>query len=165
MARQDLAEAFLGPAEANIQFFHGHTFSGNPLGAAVGIAVLDELVEKQLAGHAYQMGIYLEQRLEGLKRYGVVREVRGKGLFRGVEFVEDPVTNRPFPVGRKLGDALRQTAIQNGLILRINSDWFSVAPPLIVDEDSLDEMCDLIEKSLEQALDRVVRQPSANHRR
>lgn len=164
MARQDLAEVFYGPSDANVQFFHGHTYSGNPLGAAVGIAVIDELVEKQLASHAYRMGTYLEKKLEGLKRYGVVREVRGKGLFRGVEFVEDPVTNRPFPDGRKLGEALRHTAIQNGLILRIHSDWFSVAPPLIVDESDLDEMCDMIEKSLLQALDCVAREPLANPR-
>jgi adenosylmethionine-8-amino-7-oxononanoate aminotransferase len=164
MARQDLAEVFLGPSEANIQFFHGHTYSGNPLGAAVGIAVLDELVEKQLSRHAYEMGLYLAEKLESLKRYGVVREVRGRGLFRGVEFVEDPVTNRPFPMGRKLGEALRHTAIQNGLILRINPDWFSVAPPLIVDKADLDEMCNLIELSLQQALDCIVNAPLANHR-
>jgi adenosylmethionine-8-amino-7-oxononanoate aminotransferase len=152
MARQDLAEAFYGPAEADIQFFHGHTFSGN--------AVIDELVEKQLDRHAAEMGDYLAQRLEGLKRYGVVREVRGRGLFRGVEFVEDPTTNRPFPAGRKLGDALRRTAIRNGVILRVHSDWFSVAPPLIVQRGDLDEMCDLIERSLEQALTQVGREPS-----
>lgn len=157
MARQDLAEAFYGPADANIQFFHGHTYSGNPLGAAVGIAVLDELVEKDLPSRARALGEYLASRLEGLKRYGVVREVRGKGLFRGVEFVEDPGTNRPFPSDRKLGDALRQTAIKNGIILRIHSDWFSVAPPLIVSEADLDEMMSLIEKSLVEALAMVGR--------
>jgi adenosylmethionine-8-amino-7-oxononanoate aminotransferase len=159
MVRQDLAEAFYGPADANIQFFHGHTFSGNPLGAAVGIAVLDELVEKDLPRRARALGEYLTTRLEGLKRYGVVREVRGKGLFLGVEFVEDPGTNRPFPAGRKLGEALRQTAIKNGIILRIHSDWFSVAPPLIVTEADLDEMVALIEKSLVEALAMVGREP------
>jgi adenosylmethionine-8-amino-7-oxononanoate aminotransferase len=158
MARQELAEAFYGPAEANIQFFHGHTYSGNPLGAAVGIAVLDELVEKQLDKKARTLGVYLEKRLERLKQYEVVREVRGKGLFRGVEFVEDIKTNRPFPPGHKLGDAMRQTAIKNGVILRVHSDWFSVAPPLIVTEENLDEMCDLIEKSLQEALALVGRQ-------
>ncbi len=152
IARQDMAEAFYGPVEANIQFFHGHTYSGNPLGAAVAIAVLDELVEKELVQKARRLGNYLERRLERLKRYGVVREVRGKGVFRGVELVEDPVTLRPFPPGQKLGDVLRKTAIQNGLILRVHADWFSVAPPLIVEEADLDEMCDLIEQSLEQAI-------------
>ena len=152
IARQEMAEAFYGPVDANIQFFHGHTFSGNPLGAAVAIAVLDELVEKQLPQKALRLGYYLEKRLEGLKRYNVVREVRGKGVFRGVEFVQDPVTLRPFPPGKKLGDAFRKTALENGLILRINPDWFSVAPPLIIDEPDIDELYDLIEKSLEQAI-------------
>jgi adenosylmethionine-8-amino-7-oxononanoate aminotransferase len=153
MARQEMAEAFYGPVEANIQFFHGHTYSGNPLGAAVAIAVLDELVEKELALKARRLGDYLAQRLERLKHFGVVREVRGKGVFLGVEFAEDPLTLRSFPPGKKLGDALRKTALQNGLILRIHPDWFSVAPPLIAEEADLDELCDLIEKSVAEALE------------
>lgn len=55
----------------------------------------------------------------------------------------------PYP---ELGNALKQTALQNGLIMRIDPTWFAVAPALIAEESDLDEMCDLIEKSLSQAL-------------
>jgi adenosylmethionine-8-amino-7-oxononanoate aminotransferase len=105
-AREDMAEAFYGPVEAGVQFAHGHTFAGNPLACAVGIAVIDEIVEQELDKKARQLGHYLAERLEGLKRYGVVREVRGKGVLRGVELVQDTTTMTPFPVDNKLGAAL-----------------------------------------------------------
>jgi adenosylmethionine-8-amino-7-oxononanoate aminotransferase len=155
MAREDLADAFYGPAEKEIQFAHGHTYAGNPLASAVGIAVIEELVENELPQKARRLGVHLVERLEGLKRFGVIREVRGKGVLRAVELVQNPETMEPFPPGRKLGDVLKETALENGLVMRINPDWFAVSPPLISDEEEIDELCDLIEKSLVDALDRI----------
>ncbi len=149
MAREDMGGAFLGAEEEGVNFAHGHTFAGNPLACAVGIAVLDEIEEKGLDQKARQLGDYLTARLEGLKKYGVVREVRGRGLLRGVELVKDPQTLEPFP---ELGKALKRTALENGLILRVDPNWFAVAPALIATPSDLDELCDLIEKSLVQAL-------------
>ncbi len=79
--------------------------------------------------------------------------MRGRGLLLGVELVEDAASNRPYPEGRKLGDALKKTALRNGLIMRIDPDWFAVSPPLIASEADLDELGDLIEKSLREAMD------------
>ena len=157
IAREDMAEAFYGPAEAEIQFAHGHTFAGNPLACAVGIAVIDEIVENNLCAKAQQLGDHIAERFENLKRLGVVREVRGKGVLRGVELVEDPATGRPYPADRKLGDALKETALANQLIMRIDPDWFAVCPALISEEKDIDEMCDLVERSLQAALDQIAR--------
>jgi len=162
IAREDLGEAFLGPAEADVQFAHGNTFAGNPLACAVGLAVIREIVENDLCSHARWLGEHLASRLEGLKRLGVVREVRGRGVLLGVELVEDPVTNRPFPPDRKLGVALKRTALNNGLILRVDPDWFAVCPALVAQPTDIDEMCGLIEKSLLEALDLVARPSSAS---
>ena len=115
--------------------------SRNPLACAVGIAVIDEIVEQDLCAKAERLGEYLASRLECLKRLGIVREVRGKGVLRGVELT---VPN--------LGIALKKTALKNGIILRIDPSWFAVAPPLIAEEPDIDEMCLLIEKSLTDAL-------------
>ena len=76
-------------------------------------------------------------------------------MLLGVELIEDPRSNRPFPPGRKLGDALKRTALEHGLILRIDPDWFAVCPPLIAEEGDLDELAALIRTSLEAALARV----------
>ncbi len=155
MAREDMADAFYGPVEDGIQFAHGHTFAGNPLACAAGIATIDEIVEKELALKARRLGGQLEARLEALKVHGVIREVRGKGTLRGVELVRDAGTMEPFPEGNKLGVALKRTALANGLIMRIDADWFAVSPPLIADEADIDELCDLIERSLLDALEVV----------
>jgi adenosylmethionine-8-amino-7-oxononanoate aminotransferase len=159
IAREDMAEAFWGTAADDVQFAHGHTFAGNPLACAVGIAVIDEIVEKQLDIRARRMGEYVRVRLEGLKKYGVVREVRGKGLLLGVELVKNTRTLEPFP---ELGLALKKTALKNGIILRIDPSWFAVSPALISTETELDEMCGLIEKSFAEALAQVSQLCSEN---
>jgi adenosylmethionine-8-amino-7-oxononanoate aminotransferase len=152
MVREDLGAAFVGP-EANLNFAHSHTFGGNPLAAAVGCAVIDELVEHDLPAKGRELGEYMAQRLEGLKQYGVVREVRGKGMFRGVELMRtNGSKSEPFP---ELGTALKETAIKNGLIMRIDPNWFAVAPALIAEKSDIDEMVGLIERSLLDALEQV----------
>ena len=72
-----------------------------------------------------------------------------------VELVQDATTNEPFPAERKLGEALRMTALDNGLILRIDPDWFAVCPPLIAEDGEIDDLADRIERSLDQALAKV----------
>ena len=151
-AREDMAEVFLGAPDDDVEFAHGHTFAGNPLACAAGIAMIDELVENDMPAKAARLGAHLAKRLEGLKELGVVREVRGMGVLRGVEFMRDERTKAPFP---ELGKALKRTAIDNGLIMRIDPNWFAVSPPLISEESDIDDMCDLIEKSLKEAREKV----------
>ena len=153
MAREDMSEAFYGEEEDEIQFAHGNTFAGNPLSCAAGIAVIDEIVEKELTKKAQALGDYLFEKLEGLKKYGVVREVRGKGILLGVELVKDEKSNEPFP---ELGKALKKSALKNGLIMRIDPTWFAVAPALIAEKSDIDQMFELIDKSLMDALDSVI---------
>jgi adenosylmethionine-8-amino-7-oxononanoate aminotransferase len=152
IAREDMGDAFYGAAEDDIHFAHGHTYAANPLACAVSIAVLDEIVENELERKAHETGEYLAAKLEGLKQYGVVREVRGKGMLRGVELWKNDRTKAPFP---ELGVALKKTTLNNGLIMRVDPQWFAVAPALVADKDNIDEMVELIERSLLDALELV----------
>jgi adenosylmethionine-8-amino-7-oxononanoate aminotransferase len=152
IAKEDMGHTFYGAVEDEINFAHGHTFAGNPLACAVGIAVIDEIQQEKLDQRAQKLGNYLATKLKKLKRYGVVREVRGKGLLLGVELVKNTETMTPYP---ELGQALKRTTLQNGLILRIDPSWFAVAPALIATESDIDELGDLIEKSLVDALKQV----------
>jgi adenosylmethionine-8-amino-7-oxononanoate aminotransferase len=153
IAREDMADAFWGSAEDNVQFAHGHTFAGNPLACAVGSAVIDEIVENRLDLRAIEIGARTTARLERLKESGFVREVRGKGVIRGVELVRDTKSMRPFP---ELGNALKAIALRNGLIMRVDPSWFAVAPALTATDAEIDEMCDLIDRSFAEALETVV---------
>jgi adenosylmethionine-8-amino-7-oxononanoate aminotransferase len=147
-----MGEAFRGRPEEGRQFAHGHTFAGNPLACAAGHAVIDVINEQNLSEKAVRLGEYLRTKLACLKKYGVIREIRGKGVLLGIELVRDTKSMAPFP---ELGNELKKTAIENGIILRVDPSWFAVAPPLIADEADLDEMCHLIDVSLRAALDRV----------
>jgi adenosylmethionine-8-amino-7-oxononanoate aminotransferase len=147
-----MGEAFFGPVEDEINFAHGHTFAGNPVACAVGIAVIDEIAGQGLDQKAAELGDYLSQRLEQLKELGVVREVRGKGLLKGVELVRDTETMAPFP---ELGQTLKRTALENGLVIRIDPTWFAVAPALVAEKSDIDELYLRIRKSLVDALDRL----------
>jgi adenosylmethionine-8-amino-7-oxononanoate aminotransferase len=152
IAREDMGEVFFGRVEDEVNFAHGHTYAANPLACAVGIAVIDEIMENHWDQNAQVMGDYLATKLEELKKHGVIREVRGKGLLRGVELCKDPVNKTPFP---ELGHALKKTALNNGLIMRIDPNWFAVAPALIIQKEQIDELCELIERSLLDALEIV----------
>ena len=70
--------------------------------------------------------------------------MRGRGMLLGVELT------RP-----EIGKALKKTALQNGLIMRVDPTWFAVAPALTAEESDLDEMCGLIDKSLTDAVESV----------
>jgi adenosylmethionine-8-amino-7-oxononanoate aminotransferase len=154
IARKNMAHAFQGRPEKGRNFAHGHTFAGNPLACAVGNAVIDEILEQDLCAKALRLGEYLRNKLTCLKKYGVIREIRGKGILLGVELVRDTKSMLPFP---QLGNELKKTALEHGIILRVDPSWFAVAPPLIAEEEDLDEMCDLIDLSLRTALNRVGR--------
>ena len=135
-----MAEAFWGDAEAGIEFSHGHTFGGNPLSCAAGVAAVTELMENDVPARARQTGEYLAARLEGLRRFGIVGEVRGKGMLRGVELTE--------PLGKQIG----KRAMDLGLILRYDPDWFALAPPLIISREDLDLMLSILEKAMSDVL-------------
>ena len=157
MVKEELSNVFYGPEKDNMNFAHGHTYAAFPLANAVGIEVINVLEEEKLPEKARAKGDYIKGRLEALNKFGIIREVRGKGVLLGVEIVQDSVTNKPFPMENNFGAALKKTAMKNGVILRIDHDWFAVAPPLISTDAQLEEMCDLIEKSVSEALDMVAK--------
>src|SRR3954471_4914243 len=98
ICRRPIADRFWGPIEENPGFVEGHTFEGNPISCAAGIAVLREILERDLCGNARLQGERLRAGFGRLsEKYGVIGDVRGKGLFQAVEFVRDPATKEPFP--------------------------------------------------------------------
>src|SRR5437660_1612504 len=104
ICRKPIADAFWGPVEDNPGFVEGHTFEGNPLSCAAGLAVLREILERDLCANARQQGERLRAGFERLARkYGVIGDIRGKGLLQGVEFVRDPKTKEPFPAETAFG--------------------------------------------------------------
>ena len=149
-----VARAFWGDAADDVQFHAGHTYGGNPVACAVGLAAIRQLFEDRIVDNAHQRGIQVKERLRGLqRRYPVIGDVRGEGLLAAVEFVQDPQTKERFPEDVGFGNRVRQAARRRGLLLR-TSPWMAVfAPPLTTSDREIDEILDIFEAALAAALD------------
>jgi adenosylmethionine-8-amino-7-oxononanoate aminotransferase len=150
MISDRVAQSFWGAP--GTEFAHGHTYAGNPVAAAAGLASVREILERRLPENARRVGAYLVQKLERLRSLGIVGDIRGKGLMIGVEFVEDPATKRPFPADTKLGLRIGKQALRNGLLLRFDPNWIAFGPPLIVTEADIDQMVEILEVSTREVL-------------
>jgi len=145
-----VAETFWGAP--GTEFAHGHTYAGNPVSSAAGLASIREILERKLAENARIVGAHLVHRLEALRPLGIVGEIRGKGLMIGVEFVQDPATKRRFPAANNIGLRIGKRALQNGLLLRYDPNWVAFGPPLIVTAAEIDQMVAILEQSVREVV-------------
>ncbi|WP_375690033.1 aspartate aminotransferase family protein [Pseudooceanicola sp. LIPI14-2-Ac024] len=137
-------------------FLHGHTYSANPLSCAVGHAVLEQVVERDLIGNAERMGQVLRGKLEALMAESpVVGDVRGIGLLQAIEIVSDKATRSIFPPGANAIGRIVELGLERGLLLYSRrtargayGEWLMITPPLIVTEAELGEMIGLLRDTL-----------------
>ena len=153
ICRRHIADAFWGPAAENPGFVEGHTFEGNPISCAAGLAVLREILERDLCANARVQGERLRAGFARLARkYSVIGDIRGKGLLQGIEFVSDTATKTPFPAQTAFGVRVGRRALANGLLCRFDPNWIAFGPALVVTAEQIDEMVDLLDRSLGETL-------------
>jgi adenosylmethionine-8-amino-7-oxononanoate aminotransferase len=144
LIRDRIASAFYGAEEDNVQFHHGHTYAGNPVACAAGVAVITQMLERDLVGNAKRQGAHLRARLEQMAaRFPIIGDVRGAGLLQGVEFRRDR-----FPGAQRPGKLVEAEARARGLLIRCGVDFAAFAPPLTVTEADIDEMTDILGESI-----------------
>ena len=142
-------------------FQHGHTYIGHPVAAAAGLAVVSELLERDLVLQVQTKGDYLHETLAA--RFGShanIGDIRGRGLFRGLEFVADRDTKTPFDPGLGLAGKLKKAAFAEGLICYPmpgtrdgrKGDHILLAPPFIATETDLDEMVERLSRGVDAVL-------------
>src|SRR6185295_705072 len=137
-------------------FMHGHTYSANPLSCAVGLAVVREMVERDLMGNAARMGAVLRRKLEAIQaKSPIVGDVRGLGLLQAIEIVADRETKAIFPAERQAVYRIIELGIERGLLLYSRrtangkyGEWLMICPPLIVIEAEIGEIARLLEETL-----------------
>jgi adenosylmethionine-8-amino-7-oxononanoate aminotransferase len=153
ICRDHIAAAFRGRTEDRVEFHHGHTYGGNPVASAAGLASIQEILDRRLPENAQKVGERLKQMLaEQLGPLGVVGEIRGHGLMVGVELVRDPATKARFDERLAFGKRVGKTALRNGLLLRSEANWVAFAPPLIVTETDMKAMVDILCASVREVL-------------
>ncbi|MBM9595880.1 aspartate aminotransferase family protein [Roseitranquillus sediminis] len=130
-------------------FQHGHTYLGHPVAAAAGRAVVEAILSRGLLPRVRRMGEALAERLTAeLGQHPNVGDIRGRGLFMGVELVEDRDSKAPFDPALGVAGRLKAAAFEAGLICYPMSgtidgrsgDHVLLAPPFIIEEAQLDEL-------------------------
>ncbi len=151
IVRREVAEVFAGDEKAKFQ--HGITFGGSPVAAAAALANLDILERENLPARSHEMGEYLKSMLSSaIGQHLNVGEIRGRGLFVGIELVRDRETRESLDDKALLGwasDAMKG----RGLICRADDRLDSViqlAPPLSIERSDLDHICRIITDTLDE---------------
>ncbi len=149
LVRKSIADAF----ESGPGFMHGLTFGGHPVSCAAALANLDIFLEEDLPGRAKETGAYLRKELEAaFSNHPNVGDIRGVGLFLGVELVKDRETKEP-PADPELLHWLTDRMREEGLILR-NDDrgdpTTQLCPPLVVTKDECDRVVEILSCSFDE---------------
>jgi adenosylmethionine-8-amino-7-oxononanoate aminotransferase len=152
--RDDLYySSFWGADSDNICFAHGHTFGGNPISAAAGLATIEVIQKENLMLNGQNIGNHMRKRLEQeVADLGVLGQVRGVGALAAVEFVENMENMSPFPKERRFGKKIERRIIDAGLILRCDINWIAFGPPLNTTISQADEMIDIFIGCLKKEL-------------
>lgn len=144
---------------------HSYTYGGNPLSCAAGLAVLQYIEEHDLVARAAKMGTLLLSKLHAeLDPLPYVGDIRGEGLFIGIEIVANKETKAPFPPEWDVTHRVEAAALSNGLLILagaaglidgVSGDHFELLPPYTIADDHLDFVVSTLRCSLETAVSEV----------
>ncbi|MDR3220789.1 MAG: aspartate aminotransferase family protein [Candidatus Accumulibacter sp.] len=161
MARSSLVEPL---RQGSGLFQHGHTYIGHAVACAAALAVQKVIARDNLLAAVRENGEYLKNSLkERLGPHPFVGDIRGRGLFIGVELVQDRTGKTPFDPARKLHAKVKSQAMSNGLMVypmggtidgRLG-DHVLLAPPFIATQGDLDKVVDLLATSIQQAIEAI----------
>ncbi|MHB8068980.1 MAG: adenosylmethionine--8-amino-7-oxononanoate transaminase [Desulfobaccales bacterium] len=148
LATDAIYQAFLGEFQEFKAFFHGHTYTGNPLAAAAGLASLEifqkEKVIESLGAKIEKLSLLLAE----MQDHPHVGDIRQRGLMVGIELVQDKETREPFPPGSRTGHRVILEARKRGVILRPLGDVVVLMPPLCLSLEELETLARITYESI-----------------
>lgn len=142
-------------------FQHGHTYIGHPIACAAALAVVTKLTDGGMTARAAQMGETLQNALvAAFGQHAHVGDIRGRGMFRGIELVAERETKAPFDPAKQVAARFKKAAFANGLICYpMNGtidgqfgDHILIAPPFIITDDQIDELVGKLSDSLAEVI-------------
>lgn len=136
--KSDIHDAFMNGPEHMIEFFHGYTYSGNPMASAAGLATLETYQEEGLLTRGAEMSSYWEDALHSLKGLPHVIDIRNVGLIGAIEL--EPIAGEPT---RRAFSAFLD-AYDMGLLIRTTGDIIALSPPLIIEKQDIDVIVDTL---------------------
>ena len=152
LTTQDVFAAFLGPYEDFRAFFHGHTYTGNPLACAVGLASLRVFREERtLERLALRIARLRERLAADVAPLPHVGDVRQQGVMVGIELVADRASRAPYPAAARVGQRVVREARSRGVILRPLGNTIVLMPPLAIGMAQLDRLVDVATEAIAAA--------------
>jgi adenosylmethionine-8-amino-7-oxononanoate aminotransferase len=147
-------------ADGSRVFQHSHTYTGHPMACAAALAVQEVIRRDNLLANVRDQGARLTRRLQ--ERFGnhpFVGDVRGRGLFQGVELVADRASKEAFDPARKTYAKVKQEAMKRGLMTYpmggtvdgVRGDHILLAPPFIIDADAIDTIVERLGEAVDAA--------------
>jgi adenosylmethionine-8-amino-7-oxononanoate aminotransferase len=143
LATEAIYAAFLGDGASGRTFFHGHTYTANPLCCAAALANLTLMHERGTVGRAAELGERLGAGLESIGKYDGVRDIRRIGTMTGIEVA---------PVGERTGFEVCRAARRRGVLIRPLGDVVVLMPPLGLVDDEVDELVTVVDESIREVV-------------
>jgi len=143
-------------------FAHGYTYSGHPVACAVANETLKIYEERDILGHVQRVSPQFQAGVRRFSENSLVGEVRGVGLFAGIELVKDKQTRQPFELSQGVGAMVQARAQELGLIVRAMGDTVALCPPLIITETEIDDTLKRLGRALDETAAAVRRQGLAS---
>ena len=133
-------------------FAHGFTYGGHPLSTALGIKAIEIYQRDGVLENVRRQAPHFQKRAHSFADHPLVGEVRadGNGLLAGIELVADPATKRRFTPPGKVGGWATKAAERNGILTRAAGDALVFCPPMIIDEDGINEIFDSVQTVLDE---------------
>jgi adenosylmethionine-8-amino-7-oxononanoate aminotransferase len=149
MTTQAIFDAFLGDPVSGRTFFHGHTYTGNPLACAAALANLDLMAKRDTLGGVRERGEILAEALVPLGDHAHVGDVRRRGLMVGIELVADKPSRRPYEAAETMGARVAAAAREAGAVIRPLGDVVVLMPPLAIPVPELLQLAAITRAAIE----------------
>ncbi len=148
LTTQQAFEAFCGEYKDKITFFHGHTYTANPLACAAALANFDIFEKDKTLDKLRDKIAWLGKGLQGFRKLKHVGDVRQLGFMVGIELVKDPDTKEAYPYEEKIGIKVIQEARRRGLIIRPLDSVIVLMPPLSISKKEMEQLLEITYDSI-----------------
>jgi adenosylmethionine-8-amino-7-oxononanoate aminotransferase len=155
LTTERIFRAFLGDPSAGRTFFHGHTYTGNALACAAGLASLQLFEERRLLSNVADCADIVRRRLVPLRSHPHVAEIRQRGLMIGIELVRDRDGLESYPAALRMGHQVTLAARRRGVILRPLGDVVVLMPAPGMPPSLVERLCDVAVESIEEVVSRA----------
>ncbi len=146
---EEIYQGFLGKYEDFKTFFHGHSYTGNPLGCAVALANLDVFKKEKTLAKLQPKIKTMARLLKPFQQLPHVGDIRQQGLMAAIELVEDKKTKKPYPLAARMGHRVTMETHKRGLLLRPIGNVLILLPPLSTSLPELTNMVAILQASIE----------------